>query len=42
MDTFKKKIQVRRFEEGMNKFEWYELDEINKGEVGEAPEYRRR
>jgi cell fate regulator YaaT (PSP1 superfamily) len=42
VDTFKKKIQVRRFEEGMNKFEWYELEDIAKGEVGDAPEYKRR
>ncbi len=38
VDTFKERIQVRRFENGINRFDWYDLEELKKGEVHEQPD----
>lgn len=38
VDTFKERIHVRRFESGINRFEWYSKEEIAKGKIDERVE----
>ncbi len=35
VDTFQDRIHVRRWEKGMNQFQWYTMDEIAKGKIDE-------
>lgn len=41
VDTFKHRIQVRTWAKGINNFEWYTKEEIDKGQVHEPEPYKR-
>lgn len=41
VDTFQDRIHVRRFEKGINTFQWYSQEEIEKGTIHERTEYNR-
>lgn len=42
VDTFKNRIQVRTWAKGINNFEWYTKEEIDKGQVHEPEPYKRQ
>ncbi len=41
VDTFKKRIQVRTWMKGINNFEWYTKEDIDKGQVHEPEPYKK-